>query len=170
MTVTIRDFYDLSGEQPAGLSDPFTALGEAQAPAGANHPANRFAKKHEADLSPLEKKLRERQRLSAAFQKMRTAQRKAVLEQEPRLRDFMRYLRSVPKNGDDLPAVLQKSWLPKAPREVRLLALELVTRRCDQINRSSGFEPLDDPLPPTLGGYDDTRRKCAAVLYKDGRF
>lgn len=171
MTLTVRDFYDMSGETARGLDDPFAAFGEAQAPAGRGHPANRFAKKHDADLSPLEKKLREKQRLSARYKALRRVQRQEILAQEPRLRDFMRYLRSVPSNGDDLPQVLQQSWLPQAPRNVRLMALELVNRRTDQINRSLGFEPLDDPLPVELGGAgDDTRKRCADVLYPMGRF
>lgn len=168
MTVTIRDMFELSNERPTG--DVFAQFGEQSAPAHVGHSSNRYAQKHTADLGALEKRLRKRQRLNVAYLKYRSERRRAALRDEPRLRDFTRYLRNVPTNGDDLPTVIAASWLPKAPLPIRLAALELTTRRCDQINRSAGFEPLDDPLPVSLGGHDDTRARCAAVLYPAGRY
>lgn len=167
MTLSVRDMFDVAGEAPQG--DVFAQFGEQQAPAHVGHSSNRYAKKHDADLSPLEQKLRERQRLSAAYLHYRSQRRKDLLEQEPRLRAFAKYLRSIPKCGDDLPEVLCSSWLAEAPRDVRLMALELVTRRCDQINRSLGYQALDDPMPTCLGGWEDMRSRCAAILYPAGR-
>lgn len=167
MTLSIRELFEVAGEAPQG--DAFAQYGEQANPAHVGHSSNRYAVKHTADLSPLERKLRERQRLSGKYLAWRAAHRREMLQAEPRLRNLTRYLRQVPANGDDLPAVLADSWLPAAPQPVRLMALELVTRRCDQINRAAGFVPLDDPLPIALGGSDDTRARCAAVLYPGGR-
>lgn len=117
-------------------------------------------------LSELEKKMRERERLTRAYRAWKRQWRTSVLAIEPRLVDFLRYLRSIkPHNAGELVDAISSSWLATAARDVRLFALELVSRHCDRINRQLGFEPLDDPIPPETSLYF----QCRELLHKGGR-
>ena len=117
-------------------------------------------------LSALDLKMREKQRLSRAYRVWKKEWRGGVLAVEPRLRDFLKYLRTVrPAQSDELIAAIRTSWLAQAARDVRLFALELVSRHCDRINRQMGFEALDDPLPPQTSLYFEAR----AILHAGGR-
>src|SRR5687767_12601046 len=100
-------------------------------------------------LSPLEAKMREKQRLSKSFRQWRRAEVKAVLASEPRLVGFLRYLRTIkPETGGDLIEALDAcEWLKAAPLNVRIFALRMISARSDKINQSLGNEALDDPLP-----------------------
>ena len=115
--------------------------------------------------SALDLKMEEKQRLSKAYRLWKSAERAAVLAAEPRLRDFLRYLRSVrPDAAGELLEAIAGSWLVTSPRPIRLFALDLVRRHCDRINRRLGFEPLDDPIPPETTLYFRARD----LLYPGG--
>lgn len=148
------------------MSDLFSSYAsEAIPPAVQRKQAQREADAMKP-LSALEKKMAERQRLSRAYRIWKRQWRTDQLTAEPRLRDFMRYLRTVrPATGGELLEAIAGSWLVKAARDVRLFALELVSRHCDRINRQLGFEALDDPMPPQTSLYFEARE----LLHKGGR-
>ncbi len=113
----------------------------------------------------LEKKMQEKQRLSAGYRRARKKLRAETIEQEPRLRDFARYVRTIePETADELIDAITTSWLPGSAQPVRMLALEIVSRRCDRINRRFGIGPLDDPLPPETSVFF----RAQAVLRSQG--
>jgi hypothetical protein len=113
------------------------------------------APRPEKPLSALEKKMREKQRLSRSFRAWRRAEVKAVLASEPRLSGFLRYLRTVtPDKGDELlEALTACEWLRAAPLNTRIFALRMISARADKLNRMMGNEALDDPLPPETSIY-----------------
>lgn len=112
--------------------------------------------------SALDLKLQEKQRLNRNYRVWKSKVRKELFAAEPRLRDMMRYLRRVgPEDGEELIEAVSSSWLPTSLPEVRILAMELIRRRCDQIRRSVGLEPLDDPLPPEM----TVEMRCRAILW-----
>ena len=114
--------------------------------------------------SPLDLKLREKQRLNRAYKAALRKDRLQAFTDEPRLRNFMRWLR---RQADPVELVegVSESWLPASPQHVRILALRLIDRHCDRLNRQFGFEPLDDPLPPETNVYF----RCREVLHPGGR-
>ena len=118
-------------------------------------------------LSPLELKMREKQRLSKAFRKWRRSENQAILTGEPRLRDFMKYIRTVDvTNGGELIDALDAcQWMRSASLNVRIFALRMISARCDQINRRLGNEAFDDPIPPDTGIYFLARDR----LHEGGR-
>jgi hypothetical protein len=140
------------------MTDLFSSYAEQATPA----PVRR--KQEDKPLSALDKKMAEKQRLSRAYRIWKREQRREVFIAEPRMRDFMRYVGRV-RDGDELIEAIAESWLPASAQSVRLLALELVSRRCDRLNRSAGFEALDDPLPPTTSVYFRARH----LLHEGGR-
>lgn len=116
--------------------------------------------------SPLELKMREKQRLNRRYLQLRRIETKAVLASEPRLSGFLRYLKKVQAGqADELLEAIAESWLVTAPLPVRLFALRMVDARCNKINRMLGNEALDDPLPPEMNTYLMAR----ALLYPGGR-
>lgn len=121
----------------------------------------------EKPLSPLEARMREKQRLTRAFRVWRRNEVKAVLASEPRLGGFLRFLRKVtPENGDELIEALSAcEWLRAAPLNTRIFALRMIAARCDKLNRMMGNEALDDPLPPETSIYFQAR----ALLHAGGR-
>lgn len=114
--------------------------------------------------SALDLKVQERQRLSKAYRIWKREERQEVFAAEPRLRNFMRYVGRV-RDGDELVEAINESWLPASPQPVRIMALQLVARRCDRLNRQAGFEPLDDPMPPETSTYF----RCRDLLHAGGR-
>ena len=120
--------------------------------------------KERKEPSPLDLKLREKQRLNRAYKAALRKDRLQAFTDEPRLRDFMRWLR---RQNDPVELVegVAESWLPASPQHVRILALRLVDRHCDRLNRALGFEPLDDPLPPHSSVYFH----CRDLLHAGGR-
>lgn len=134
----------------------FTAYAERAAP--------RARKDATKAPSELEQKLAERNRLHKGYRKWKREQARAALKQEPRLKDFVRYLRKA-ESGDELIEAVETSWLPQADIKVRLYALRMVSARCDHINRQNGFEALDDPFP-----YEPTTYfRARDLLYPGGR-
>lgn len=116
--------------------------------------------------SALELKMEERQRLTARYRKWKTAEARATLASEPRLRAFNRYLRSVkPGQGDELIDAIAESWLPASPQDVRVYALRMIDRHCNRLNLRLGNEVLDDPMPPETSVYFMAR----ALLHPGGR-
>lgn len=117
--------------------------------------------------SPLELKMREKQRLSRSFRKWRRAEVKIVLASEPRLRDFLKYLRTVDatKAADLIEAIDACDWLRRAALNVRIFALRMISARCDKINQMLGNEPLDDAMPPDTSLYF----QCRDRLHEGGR-
>lgn len=118
-------------------------------------------------LSPLEEKMREKQRLSRAFRAWRRSEVKATLASEPRLRDFLKYLRTVDetRGSELLEAVAACEWLRRAPLSVRVFALRMISARCDRINQRLGNEALDDPIPPETSLYFEAK----SLLHEGGR-
>lgn len=127
----------------------------------------RAAPRPEKPLSELEKKMREKQRLSRSFRAWRRAEVKAVLANEPRLSGFLRYLRTVtPEMGGELLEALGAcEWLRAANLNTRIFALRMISVRADKLNRMMGNEALDDPLPPETSIYFEAR----ALLHAGGR-
>jgi hypothetical protein len=150
----------------ASMSDLFAAYAEQAIPPSVQR--KQAAREAEAarPSSPLEKKMQEKQRLSRAYRIWKREWRTSVLEIEPRLADFLRYLRTIkPADAGELVDALRTSWLVTAARDVRLFALELISRHCDRINRRMGFEALDDPMPPETSLYFE----CREMLHNGGR-
>jgi len=119
------------------------------------------------ELSPLEKKMREKQRLSKTYMRRRRQETKATLASESRLAGFLRYLRTVQAGtgGELLEALGACEWLLTAPLETRLFALKMIDARCNKINQQLGNDTLDDPLPPDSNIYFQAK----ALLYAGGR-
>lgn len=130
----------------------------------ASPPRNGPAPSREKVPSALEKKLEERQRLTRAYRAAKREERIAILAEEPRLLDFMRYLRRLTINdGDELLEALADSWLINASADVRHFALHLVGRRTDKLRQSVGLTELDDPLPPDTSVFTEARRLLTAA-------
>lgn len=134
----------------------FEEYGAAKAPTIPDNRANRRAKAP----SKLDLKMEEKQRLTKAYLMSQRARRARLLEEEPRLKDLVRYLRKVgPEDGDELIAAFQVcQWLRVASNDIKMFALELVSRKEAKIKLELGFEPLDDPLPPETSVYFEVRR------------
>lgn len=148
------------------MSDLFAAYAAEAIPPSVQRQQARREAEEARPLSELEKKMAEKRRLNSAYRAWKRQWRTEQLSAEPRLRDFMRYLRTVrPVNAHDLVDAISCSWLAHAARDVRLFALELISRHCDRINRRLGFEPLDDPMPPETTLYFE----CRELLHKGGR-
>ena len=98
-----------------------------------------------------EKALKERAQLNAAYRRARSAHRRELYEQEPRLRQFALQLNrfQMPDAAAFLTYVREenRSWLVTAPPELRAEALSLVNERIQRIRQTQGLVPLDDPLP-----------------------
>lgn len=141
----------------------FEEYGAAAAPVIPDNRANRRAKAP----SKLDLKMEEKQRLGRAYLASRRRRRGELLEQEPRLKDLIKYLRKVgPGDGDDLvQAFAVCGWLREAGQEIRLFALELVTRAESRLRLQVGLLPLDDPMPPETSVYFKVRR----ILQTGGR-
>jgi len=134
--------------------DMFAEYGAKAIPA----PQMRAQMRKDRAPSEFEKKLLEKQRLTARYRKWKTSEARATLASEPRLRAFNRYLRSVkPGQGDELIEAIAESWLPGAPQDVRIYALRMVDRHCNRLNLRLGNEVLDDPLPPETTVYFEAR-------------
>lgn len=135
--------------------NPFEAYAADKAPVIPDNRANRRKK----DPSKLDLKMEEKQRLTKAYLASRRARRAHLLEQEPRLRDLVKYLRKIgPEDGEELIAAFSAcQWLLRASPEIKMFALELVARTESKIKLSLGFEPLDDPLPPETSVYFEVR-------------
>lgn len=144
------------------LDDMFVEYGARSIPA----PQLRAQMLRDKEPSELEKKLLEKQRLSARYRKWKTQEARATLASEPRLRDFNRYLRTVaPQDGDELIEAVADSWLLECDQSVRVYALRMIDRHCNRLNLRLGNEPLDDPLPPETTVYFRAR----ALLHAGGR-
>lgn len=152
------------------MSDLFTAYAVEKAPPRQirdwdNQRAKVTARYKEP--SPLEKKMREKQRLSRAFRAWRREEVKTTLASEPRLSFFLRYLRTVTAEtgGELIEALGVCDWLLAAPLKVRIFALRMIDTRCNKINQQLGNDILDDPIPPETSIYFRARH----LLYAGGR-
>lgn len=147
------------------MTNMFAAYAETAIPAPvARQQARREAATVKAP-SALDLKMAERQRLSKGYRIIQRRERETTLAHEPRLRDFLRYLRTVkPEQSDDLIQAIKESWLPKSVQAVRIFALRLIARHCDRLNRQAGREALDDPIPPETSVYFEAK----ALLHKGG--
>lgn len=128
------------------MTDAFAAYGETAAPVFSDKRASRRKK----EPSALDLKMEEKGRLHKAYKALKRQERIEILKAEPRLLDFMRYLRSVgPDQADELlDAIAASDWLMSAPQNVRAFALSRIARRQEKILLMAGLVPLDDPLPP----------------------
>lgn len=144
--------------------NPFLNHGETVAP---DRRKAKSVKQMEYTPTPVEARLQERDRLSKRYRRARRQEVREILASEPRLRDFLRYLKTVgPETGGELVDALDAcDWLRASPQPVRLFALRMIDARCDRINRSLGNEALDDPMPPDLSIYF----KCRDILHYGGR-
>ncbi len=138
------------------MVNPFEDYGTANAPVIADRRPNRRAK----SPSKLDLKMEEKQRLTKAYKATRRLRRAEILQREPRLLDFMRYLRRVgPDDGDELlPAIEACDWLMAAPQDVRLFALERIGSCEARIKLKLGLVPLDDPMPPATSVYLEAQK------------
>lgn len=136
----------------------FSSYGEANVPTRPAKPVK--------GPSPLDVKQQERQRLAKSYRLWQRAHNRSVLEREPRLVGFMRYLKSVqPQDGAELIDAVKESWLPGSDQAVRIFALRMIQARCDKLNRKLGNEALDDPMPPEASIYLRARE----ILHAGGR-
>jgi hypothetical protein len=109
----------------------------------------------ERNQEAAEKALKERSRLYAQYRRAKSAHRRSLYEQEPRLREFALQLQRF--GGEEAEGFLRfikeesRSWLCTAPPELRAEALALIDERIVRIREKAGMLPLDDPLP----GQDD---------------
>jgi hypothetical protein len=128
------------------MTDAFASYGDAAAPVFADPRADRRKK----NPSALDLKMEERARLSKAYRALKRLERIEILKAEPRLLNFMRYLRSVSADQADelLKAIEASDWLMRAPQSVRAFALSRIARRQEKIRLTLGLIPLDDPMPP----------------------
>lgn len=143
-------------------ANPFEAYGSEAAPVIADNRANRRKK----DPSALDLKMEEKQRLHRTYKILKRQERVAILKAEPRLLNFMRYLRSVTgEQADDLlDAIADSDWLMTAPQSVRAFALSRIARRQEKILLMVGAIPLDDPMPPETSVFF----KAQALLRQGG--
>ena len=144
------------------MTDAFAEYGETKAPTIPDNRANRRAKAPSA----LDLKMEAKQRLTKAYLASRRRRRTELLMAEPRLKDLIRYLRKVgPEDGDELIAAFQAcEWLLQAGADIKMFALELVSRQETKIRLQVGLQPLDDPLPPDTSVYFEVR----SILRKAG--
>ena len=133
------------------MTDPFASYGATAAP---KQFPKRGRNREVFAPSALEKKQAEKQRLSKAYRIDQRKRNAEIMMREPRLKGFMRYLKTIgPDDGDDLIEQVRISWLRESDDEVKTFAKAMITARCDKIARVCfGREPLDDPLPPEMGG------------------
>lgn len=117
--------------------------------------------------TPLEAKLQERQRLNRQYKAWKRAERRRLIEAEPRLLQFIKYLRKMQiDDGDDLiEAISVCDWLLSAPQDVRLLALRLIQDRADRLCLLAGLPVFSDPMPPETNVYHE----CRKLLVSRGR-
>lgn len=98
-----------------------------------------------------EKALKERSRLHAHYRRAKSAHRRELYEQEPRLRQFALQLNRfhLPDAAAFLTFVKEenRSWLVTAPPELRAEALSIIGERIMRLRGQAGLHPLDDPLP-----------------------
>lgn len=132
------------------MTDAFAAYAETAAPTPMDPRANRRKK----DPSAFDLKMEEKGRLHKRYKAMKRQERIEILAAEPRLLNFMRYLRGVGADQADefLDALATCDWLLSASQSVRLFALGRIQRREDKIRLMLGEKPMDDPLPTSLGG------------------
>lgn len=128
------------------MTDAFESYGETAAPT----PVDRRPDRRKKAPSKLDLKMEEKQRLAKSYKAAKRQERIEILKAEPRLLNFMRYLRSVgAEQGDELlEAIAASDWLMHAPAIVRGFALSRIARRQEKIQLMHGMIPLDDPLPP----------------------
>jgi hypothetical protein len=143
------------------MSDLFASYGETRA---ARRNDDRPPPSRTKAPSALEKKMAERDRLSKSYRMMKRQERIETLQREPRLLDFMRYLRRMQADDADdlLQGLREASWLLHAPQDVRLFALGRIARRADKIRLMLGMTPMDDPLPPETSVFFEARDILAA--------
>lgn len=134
----------------------FEAYGEQKAPT----PQDRRPNRRKKNPSPLDLKMEERQRLTRTYRMLKRQERINILATEPRLLDFMRYLRKVgADDGDELLEAIEASdWLMAANADVRHFALSRIGVRESRIKLSLGLMPLDDPLPPDTSVFFEAQR------------
>ncbi len=114
----------------------------------------------------LDLRMEEKQRLHKRYRLWVRDNNRAALAAEPRLVDFMRYLRTVrAEQAGELIDAIRNSWLPEAPLNVRIYALKMVDQRANTINRDMGNEALDDPMPSETSVYFQARD----ILHPGGR-
>lgn len=138
------------------MSNAFEAYGEQVAPIIADRRADRRKKAPSA----LDLKMEEKQRLHKSYRAMKRQERIEILKAEPRLLNFMRYLRGVGTDqGDELlEAIATSDWLMRAPANVRGFALSRIARRQEKIQLMIGTIPLDDPMPPEISVFFEAQR------------
>lgn len=133
---------------------------ETYAAEAAPMPVDRRADRRKKAPSKLDLKMEEKQRLTRAYKIQRRALRIEILQREPRLLDFMRYLRRVgPDDADDLLDGLREcEWLLGAAQDIRGFALSRIASRETKIKLALGEVPFDDPLPPATSVFFEAQK------------
>ena len=99
----------------------------------------------------------EKGRLLKSFRASRRAEWEALCEQEPRLREVRRALRTL----HDPRAILTRladSWVRSAPADIRLAVLREINRHAERNARREGRAVLDDPIPPAVNLFHASRQ------------
>lgn len=138
------------------MTDAFELYGETAAPVVPDRRADRRKKAPSA----LDLKMEEKQRLTRAYKALKRAERVEILQEQPRLLDFMRYLHSVTADQADelLDAIAASDWLMRAPQRIRGFALSRIARRQEKLLLLHGRVPLDDPMPPETSVFFEAQR------------
>ena len=139
-----------------GIVDAFEAYGSSVAPTPMDRRPDRRAKAP----SKLDLKMEEKARLTKSYKILKRKERIEILAEEPRLLDFMRYLRKVTaETGDELLEAIEAcDWLMRASQKARGFALSRIAVRSDRLRLQAGELPLDDPLPPETSVFFEAQK------------
>ena len=95
----------------------------------------------------LQEKQDEQNRLAKAYRAAKREEWRELTEQEPRLIEFRKSLRSL-RDPKQVVSFIAESWVRHAPDPVRRAALRLVDAHSNREKRFAGRPIFDDPLPP----------------------
>lgn len=116
----------------------------------------------------LEQKLEERDRLLRSYRRRRRAEAERIAEEmgADRAAEVKRAIGMLrPDSSAGFFASLRAAdWLRDGPRKWRLHVLTRADKRIDRILRARLKATLDDPLPPSMGGYDSAFVKARELL------
>lgn len=108
----------------------------------------------------LEQKQDEKARLLKGYRAAKRKEWRELVEQEPRILSFRRWMKKQTDPASALVAI-SDSWLRLAPDNVRYAALGLIETHAAKMAQYQGREALDDPIPPATNFYFTAREMFA---------
>lgn len=103
-------------------------------------------------LKTLQEKSDEKSRLMKQYRLTQKRNWEEDKVKYPGIEDFAKKVRKVTQPQDML-VLARTPWILEGPKELRRLALQIISKRCDQIILANGGQILDDPLPPKRNVY-----------------